>query len=102
MMGWFNVGSFVLGLIAWILPIISLLRIKNRDNKNWSFLSFVSISACAISLYFQLVYNNYLVKIGDWAALMDTTEAIVFAAEVLVIVTLILNGITFIVYRKRA
>jgi hypothetical protein len=101
MMVWLNVGSLVLGLIAWILPVVNLMLYKKRDHRNWGVLSIMSISACAISLYFQIVYGNYLVEIEDWSALMDTRSAVVFVGSVLLIVTLLLNVITLIVYRHR-
>lgn len=101
MIGWLNVGSLVLGLIAWILPVVNLMRYKKHDDRNWIVLSVMSISACAISLSFQIFYNYHLVKIEDWSALMDTTGAVAFVSSVLLTVTIILNAITLIVYRDR-
>ncbi|MBP1947495.1 hypothetical protein [Virgibacillus litoralis] len=101
MISWLNVGSLVLGLIAWILPAINLMRNKKGNHRNWVVLSVMSISACAISLIFQIFYTNHLVKIEDWSALMDTTGAVAFVSAVLVIVTIILNVITLFVYRDR-
>ena len=97
-----NVGSLVLGLIAWILPVVNLGRYKKDYNKNWVALSITSISACAISLCFQVFYTYHLVKNEDWSALMDTTGAIAFVAAVLLIVTILLNAINLIVYRGKA
>lgn len=94
-------GSLVLGLIAWMLPVINLTLLKKHENRNWAILSILSISACAISLCFQIFYNNYLVKIGDWSALMDTTGATAFVSSVILVVTIILNAITLIIYRYR-
>ena len=71
---------------------------KKRDNKNWAILSILSISACAISLYFQIFYNNYLVKIEDWSALMDTTGAVAFISAILLVGTIILNTINLMIY----
>nr|WP_240795383.1 hypothetical protein [Aquibacillus halophilus] len=99
MYGLLNLGSLVFGLIAWILPVINLIRHEKHDHKKWVTLSFMSISACAISLCFQIFYNYHLVKIEDWSALMDTTGAVVFASTILLIVTIILNLTTLIVYR---
>jgi len=97
-----NLGSLVLGLIAWILPVVNLMRFKKHGNRNWVTFSVISISACAISLYFQIFYAYHLVKIEDWSALMDTMGAVAFVAAVLLIVTIILNAITLLVYRDRA
>jgi len=99
-MTWFNVGSFVLGLIAWILPAINLAKYNKAKHKNWIVLLFVSMSACAISVLFQIVYQKHLVQIEDWSAIMDTIWGVLFVSTVLIIVTITLNLITVIKYRK--
>lgn len=96
-----NVGSLVLGLIAWILPIVNLLREKKQEYTKWVVLSIISISACAISICFQVFYSYHLVKIEDISALMDTIGAVAFASAVLVTVTILLNAITLFVYRDK-
>lgn len=96
-----NPGSLVLGLIAWILPVVNLKRYKQHDHKNWFAFSIISISACATSLCFQLLNNYHLVIIEDWSALLDTMGAVVYAAATLLSVTIILNVITLIVYRDK-
>lgn len=101
MASFLNLGSLVLGLIAWILPVINIMQYKKSNNNNWVILPFLSISACAISLYFQILYNNYLVEIWDASALMDTTGASAFLSAVLLVVTIILNVINHIMFYKR-
>lgn len=99
--GWLNVGSLLLGLISWTLPIINIIRYKSGNQKNWITLSILSMSACIISLWFQIIYNHYLVVIEDWSALMDTTGALVFVSAVLLIITIILNAINLFLYKNR-
>jgi cytochrome c oxidase subunit 4 len=99
--GWLNIGSLMLGLIAWILPVVNLLRDKKLEKKKWIRLSLISVSTCAISVCFQIFYIYYLVKIEDLSALMDTIGAMAFASAVLIIVTIILNAFTIILYRER-
>lgn len=101
MIGLLNLGSFVLGLVAWILPIVNIMLYNKHDHRNWATLSIISISTCAISLCFQIFYNYHLVKIADWSALMDTMGTVTFAAVVLLIITIILNSITLMIYRDR-
>lgn len=101
MSGVLNLGSLVLGLIAWILPIVNLTRGKQQKNKNWVALSVISISACSISLCFQIFYTYHKVTVEDWSALMDTMYAVAFASAILVIITIILNALTLNVYRDR-
>ncbi|OLS35564.1 hypothetical protein [Bacillus sp. MRMR6] len=101
MMGLINLGSLVFGLIAWILPVVNLTRNNKYEDRNWVLLAVISTSSCAISLCFQIFYNNYLVKMEDWSALKDTTGALVNIAALLLFVTILLNVLTLIVYRNR-
>ncbi|WP_440895494.1 hypothetical protein ACS127_13155 [Amphibacillus sp. Q70] len=96
-----NLGSLLLGLTAWILPMIYLAKAKNLGYTKSFILSALSISACAISLFLQILNVNYLIEVGDWTALMDTGGAIVFASAVLLVGTLTLNAICFIMYHDR-
>ncbi|MBY0146873.1 hypothetical protein [Neobacillus niacini] len=102
MVGLLNLCSLVLGLVAWILPVVNLMRYKKHDQRmKWAVLSILSISACTLSLCFQIFYTKHLVEREDWSALMDTAGTMAFVAAVLIIVTIILNAITLIVYRIR-
>lgn len=100
MISFLMLGSLILGLIAWILPFINLVQFKKNNNRNWAVKSILSISTCAISLYLQIFYNNYLVKIGDLSALMDTTNASTFVSAVLLIVTVIINSMNLIIFSQ--
>ncbi|WP_431803633.1 hypothetical protein [Halobacillus andaensis] len=99
MAGYLNIGSLLLGLIAWILPVVTLL--SSHCSKKWVAFSMMSFSACAIALFFQILYSYHLVKIEDWSALMDITGAVAFAAAVLLVATILLNAMTLIVCRNR-
>ncbi|MGG3889647.1 hypothetical protein [Metabacillus fastidiosus] len=101
MFGWLNFASLMLGLIAWILPIVNLAQEKKKENKNWVVLSIISISACSISLCFQIFNTYHIVTVEDWSALMDTMYTVAFASATLLIVTIILNAITLNVYRDK-
>lgn len=96
--GWFNFGSLVFGLIAWILPGILLLRHQKADPGTVVVFSVASVSACAISLCLQIFSLSHLADIEDWSALMDITPSLRVVAALLLIVTLILNAITLVVY----
>lgn len=71
MIAWLNLGSLVLGLIAWILPAINISRYERRS-KYWITLSIVSLSACSISLFLQICSFYERVKAEDWSALMES------------------------------
>lgn len=98
---WLNIGSLVFGLISWVLPIVYLTKSKKQKYSNWAFSSFISISACAISICLQIFYQNYLVRIEDWSAIMDTMGSVAFISTVLLIVTISLNIISFMIYRNK-
>jgi cytochrome c oxidase subunit 4 len=89
--GIINTASFLLGLIAWTLPLVNLVMRKKYAIKKTLIFSFLSMSACGISLYMQILYSNYLVKIKDWSALMDTRNGISLLSLILLLVTLVLN-----------
>ncbi|MFU7514409.1 hypothetical protein [Clostridium sp. HCS.1] len=95
-----NPASLILGLIAWILPIINITQYNNSKHRNWVVFSVTSLSLCSISIFFQIIYNNHLVNISDWSALMDTTDALVFMTLILISVTITLNIITLVIYRN--
>jgi hypothetical protein len=99
--GLLNIGSLVLGLIAWILPLVSLTHANKVGYRYWVGLSIASVSACAASLCMQIFYTYYLVKIEDWSALMDTTHATSFASLLLFVITIILNLATLFVYNRK-
>ena len=99
-MGLLNIGSLVLGLIAWILPATNLMRDKKKVQRNGLMICFLCMGACAISISFQIFYSYYLVKMEDWTAMMDIAGGVVVATAVLLSVTIILNTANYIIYRK--
>lgn len=90
--GWLNVASLLLGLVSWLLPVLILLQSTQKSRRNQGWFSFVSLSACSVSLWMQIVYQNHLVEKGDLAAVMDTIGTLVKVSAVLVAVTLLLNA----------
>jgi cytochrome c oxidase subunit 4 len=47
--GWLNLGSLLLGLVAWVLPVVNLMHHNKADHRNWVVFSVASVGACAIS-----------------------------------------------------
>ena len=98
--GWLNLGSLILGLIAWLIPFFGIIRHKKRKGNFSLLLLLVSMGACATALWFQISYNNYLVHIQDWTALMDTSPTLNWVAAVLFIGTLLLNVIPIVLNKN--
>lgn len=96
MMVWLNIGSLLLGLLAWTLPLVNLFQ----NRKYHVAFTMLSMGACAVSLSFQIFYHYHLVTIGDWSAIMDISGAVAFAAAVLLGGTILLNAITLIPHKK--
>ena len=78
--------SLSLGLVSWVLPIAYLFIKKRRE-----FFTCGSLVCVVFSLYFQLREIMRLTDKGDWSSIEDTIHAVVFAATVLIVVTLVLN-----------
>lgn len=83
-----NIGSIVAGLGAWVL---AFLAISTKKPKLAHSLSVASFSVCAFSLVLQFFEISNRVNKGDFAAIEDTIRAIIIAAIILVVVTVILN-----------
>ena len=97
-----NLGSLVLGLIASLLPIVTLVTQNRAHSRNWMIMSVVSIGACGISLCLQLFYSAHLVRIEDWSALMDSANAAAWVSAALLACTLALNALSLAVHRGGA
>ena len=103
MYSWLNVGSLLLGLTALVIPVIIIVRYKKTGNRNQPVLYGASMCACALSLFFQICYSDHLVKIKDWSALSDTSEAVVSVALNLLLGTILFNVIALVIcYGKKA
>jgi cytochrome c oxidase subunit 4 len=101
MSGFLNLGSLLLGLTAWIVPILAIKHSgKHAVNNCFNFI-IVSFSACVASLCLQLFEINHRVQIKDWSALMDTIGTLVWVALILAVITLILNIIALDIYCKK-
>ncbi|MCR8746903.1 hypothetical protein [Romboutsia lituseburensis] len=96
--GLLNIGSIVLGLIAFVLPVINLIRYNNSNNQYWFVFALMSIVSCMLSLGMQIFYINHLISLKDWTAIMDTINIVVFSAALLLVATTVLNGVTLFAY----
>lgn len=88
---WLNVGSLLFGLIAFGIPIVSILLDKEERKPKIAIPIIASFSACGISICMQIFYTDHLVKIEDWSALMDTSSTVAYISLILLIVTIIFN-----------
>lgn len=87
MSAFLNITSLILGLIAWVIPFALLCRRQRAVPAA----TLASGTACAAALLLQLGEIAHRVAISDYSAIADTIGAIVFAAAVLVAVTIVLN-----------
>lgn len=87
-----NLGSLLLGLIAWIVPILSLKRSGEYGVKKCYNSIVVSLGACLASLCLQFFEINHRVDIEDWSAIMDTIGTLKWVAVILAVITLMLNS----------
>lgn len=90
------ISSLILGLLAWALPVAGMAARKKPAP-----ICAGSFALCGFSLLLQLVYVKHLSRIGDYSALDDTIGAVVFAAEVLLIIAAAVNTAALLAGRKR-
>jgi cytochrome c oxidase subunit 4 len=93
---WLNLGSLIFGLAAWILPVVRLAKRDKADRRKGPLLSALSFGACAVSLCMQILYNDHLVKIEDWSALLDTSHAVASVSCLLLAGTILGNAVSWI------
>lgn len=92
-----NLGSLLLGIIAWVVPFLAM---KYPLKKCINFIIF-SFSACIASLCLQLFEINNSVQIEDWSAIMDTIGTLIWVAVILAVITIILNIISLVICTKK-
>lgn len=91
-----NIISLVLGIGAWAVAAIAI--VKPAYSHKSTILSFV---LCVFSLVAQLFEISRRVNLGDYAAIEDTIRAVIIAAFVLSVTTIILNVVALIKARKK-
>jgi len=92
--GMLNLGSIVLGLAGWAIPIIQL-RCLMKDKKGLGrYTHILSMGACCLAIWLQICYGEHLVMIEDWSALMDTVAGVRVVSMFLLAVTLLINLLT--------
>ena len=96
MSAFFNLGSLILGLVAWGLPFLAIGK-KDR----FSICCLGSFGCCILSLLLQLFEVKNRVNLEDWSALMDTMHAVVLAAVGMVVVMLVCNLIALLHTARR-
>ena len=97
----YNLGSICLGLAAWMFGYWAIRRtIMRKDIKASYTCSMISFGMCVFSLLLQLMEVGNRVDIEDLSAIYDTINAVIFAAKVLISVTLVLNIVAWNRARK--
>lgn len=91
----YNIGSLVLGLAAWLIPLFAI-----GKSDRFALCCIGSLSCCTISLLFQLLEVQSRVHINDWSALLDTIDAVILAAVVLVCGVIVTNLVALFGFRK--
>lgn len=92
--GMLNLASIVLGLVGWAVPIIQIGRLVKEKRGFGRYTHILSMGACGLAIWLQICYDEHLVNIGDWSALMDTIGAVRVASVFLLVTTLLINLLT--------
>ena len=89
--GLLNLGSVALGLIGWLIPAVQLGLCLVHKRGLGRFVPVLSMGACGLAIWLQICYDEHLVNIGDWSALMDTIAAVRMISLFLLVSTGLLN-----------
>lgn len=89
--GMLNLGSIALGLAGWAIPLVQAGRLAKGKRGLGRYAHILSMGACCLAIWFQICYDEHLVDIGDWSALMDTIGAVRMVSIFLLVTTLLLN-----------
>lgn len=93
-----NIGSLVLGLGSWVFAVVAIITPRACESHKKTVVSFV---LCVISLLCQLIEISNRAGIGDYAAIEDTMRAVLIAAVVMIIITVVLNVVAAIKVEKK-
>lgn len=96
----FNIGSVILGFASFIFPIVSVAAARKENHNLSGILSFSGYASAILTLFFQIIYQNHLVDIKDWSALMDTSSALVLVAGLYIAALLIVNVLSLNTIQK--
>ena len=88
-----NLISLVLGLMAWGIPGVMLVKQKSAMRLHWIIYSIISLIACTLALLSQIAYQWHLSDIEDFTAISDTMGALLMVSTVLVVVTIWINSL---------
>lgn len=91
-----NSISIILGLTAWLPPMVILIQRSKINCPKYAALT--AIRSCAFSICAQLFSASYSVKAKDWSALLDTSHEIALISVWLVSVTSVINIAASLIY----
>ncbi len=91
----FNLSALLLGVAAWGLPALAI-GIGGRRKAAAHILVFGGLACAVLSLLSVIIYNTYLVAIGDWAALLDTATASQFVSVTMALLAILLAAVAYI------
>ena len=91
----YNVGSLALGLAAWLIPLFAI-----GKSDRFALCCIGSLSCCSVSLLLQLLEIKRRVDRSDWSALLDTSDAVILAAVVLICGVIVTNLVALFGFLK--
>ena len=87
-------GSLFLGLFAWFLPVVALFWKRLGGTVRARYLcSVLSLTACSVAIYFMVHHGAVYAELEDAVALYDTMPAAAKLSLILLIGTVMVNGL---------
>lgn len=94
----FSVGSIVLGLVAWGMPVWQICFAKMKRNDVPAIASFASALASVAIQFGSIAYD---IRTNDWAAVEDTVEALLGVVIIFSVITIMLNAVMMLLSNSR-
>ncbi len=89
--------SLALGIVSWILPMISML---GENKKDLNFFILTSLACSLMSIYFQILMMGEVSEINV-VVLVESISSLEVAIGALITLTLLLNLISIFVNNKK-
>ena len=83
-----SIGSMLSGLISWMIPIWYISISQSKKKAHAVFASFSLAAAALMIQFFQIADEVYT---GDYSALLDTMNALIFIVVLYIFLTAVLN-----------
>lgn len=89
------------GFLAWVIPIIHILRNKKNSSSHFGISGSFSFLFCAVSIWLPILNMDLLMRNHETGTVQDIVWGYNFASIFLLMITIILNIFSYCAYKHR-